>query len=198
MYLLKQFKPTCLQFTSTLMLCAIMGQSNAAVTIPYPFAAGTPASAKEVNANFTAVKDAVDTLQISNYVQFGGLAYNMITASTTASELATGTHSFTKANASTKIEVTVNSRFAAGTFASASGIQFEIRVDGVATTYVGNVGTITTSGATEFISMYAVFTGLAAGTHTVSLWAKTNAGTSAGVMADPGGWGGKIIVKEVR
>lgn len=195
----KQLKPTRLQFLVATILATSMGLSYAAVTIPYTFTSGTAAKAADVNANFTALKNAVDPLQISNYVQFSNFCNGYITASsTTATKLNTTatSHSFTKANANTKIEVTVNSRFAAGTFTTATGISFEIRINDAATKYVGNTGAITTSGGNEFISMYAVFTGLAAGTHTVSLWAKTNAGTSSSVLADPGCWGGSIIVKE--
>ena len=41
-----------------------------------------------------------------------------------------------------------------------------------------------------------VFQGLAIGNHTVSVFVRTAVGTSTGVLLDPGGFGGRIVVKE--
>jgi hypothetical protein len=48
----------------------------------------------------------------------------------------------------------------------------------------------------EFVSTHNIFTGYAAGTHTVSVYARTPSGTSTGVGLDPGNWNGRITVKE--
>jgi len=104
---------------------------------------------------------------------------------------------FTKDNAATDIEVVMNTRVDGGTFASgATGIKFEIRIDDNSATF-DNKGSIRTSDAEEFLSIIAVFQSLSAGNHTVSVWARTNTGTSNGVLLDPGGWSGAILVKEV-
>jgi hypothetical protein len=103
---------------------------------------------------------------------------------------------FTKNSASSSVEVYMNSRVYGGTFAGgASAVQFEIRIDNVTAT-ISNRGVVLNSGNAEFISIMAVFTGLSAGSHTISVWARTNTGTSTDALLDPSGWGGKIIAKE--
>ncbi|MCP4708922.1 MAG: hypothetical protein GY869_09880 [Planctomycetes bacterium] len=104
---------------------------------------------------------------------------------------------FTKDNAATDIEVVMNSNVRAGIFAGgASGIRFQIRIDDNSTV-LSNDGAIGESNREEFLSIFAVFQGLSAGNHTVSVWIHTDTGTSTGVSLDPGGWGGRIIVKEI-
>ncbi len=199
---LPHLKSVYTQLIAAAILAAGVGQSYAAVTIPNTFSAGTPAVATQVNDNFTAVKNAIDPLQIANYTEIVGLCNDGSTnVTSTFTKLGNGIHSFIKSSPDTKIEIHVNSTFSAGTFAGgASGIQFQIEVDGVPASPVGagGVGVIFTSGAAQYLSLYAVFQGLSAGAHTVELWARSNAGTSAGVYVDSGCWGGTIIVKEVR
>ena len=136
----------------------------------------------------------------SQYTQFGNLNNDSVNVTTTAVKLNTtsGTHTFTKVDNSTKIEVYVNSRFRTGAFSGgASGIQFRVRVDDTVTPNFDNLGSILQSSTDEFLSLLAVFEGLSAGSHTVSIWAQAApAGSATSVVADPGGWGGKIIVKE--
>lgn len=103
---------------------------------------------------------------------------------------------FTKVGDDSKVEVYFNSGVAGGTFASgATGVRFQLRING-GTGQFDNNGVIKGSGSENFLSMMAVFTNLPAGTYTVSVWARTNSGTSTNTLLDPGGWGGKIIVKE--
>jgi len=105
--------------------------------------------------------------------------------------------SFTKDNAATDIEVVMNTKAKVGTFAGgALSVQYQIRIDNNSTT-LSNEGAISVSGGSDFISIIAIFQGLSAGSHTVSVWAKTNTGTSNSVYLDPGGIGGRILVKEV-
>jgi len=104
---------------------------------------------------------------------------------------------FNKVAAASTIEIRMNTRAGAGTFSGGTrGIQFQVRVDD-APSALANDGAITTSNAIEFLSVYAVFQSLAVGTHTVSVWIIAAGGTSSSVVLDPGGWGGRIIVKEV-
>lgn len=170
------------------------------LTIPNTFTAGTTISSSQMNANFTAIQNAVDPLQVSNYWQFGGLNYARSTVTTTWTQLGIASSpslSFTKSVAASNIEVYVNSNFYAGVFAGgANGIAFQVGIDGIVGPTFGNTASILTTGATEFLSIYSIFQGLAAGPHTVSLWAETSAGSSTSVLVDPGGWGGAIIVKE--
>ena len=188
----------------TLLIGIPFALQAAPVTKPYTFTANTVARAAEVNANFdtlyTKVNDSDTRLTAlefpTKYTAWKYLNNSSILASTTWTKVGTGTHTFTKTRSDTKLEVIVNSRFGAGTFATATAVMFQIRVNDVSTSSISNDTVITTSGATEFLSMYSIFTGVAAGSHTVSVWASTNAGTSSGVLADPGGWGGGILVKE--
>ena len=104
---------------------------------------------------------------------------------------------FTKTANESVIEVHLHSRAVAGVFSGANGVIFQIRIDDATTNpLVANDAAITTSGATEQISIFAVFQNLALGQHMVSVWVRANGGTSSGVLLDPGGWGGRIIVKE--
>jgi hypothetical protein len=77
-------------------------------------------------------------------------------------------------------------------------VWFEARIDDFDSP-IANRGAVTTRNTPEFISIFAVFQGLAAGLHTVSIWAGASpppTGRSAGVWLDPGNWLGRIVVKE--
>jgi hypothetical protein len=139
------------------------------------------------------------------YTQFGNLNQASVLVNTTTpglyTKLGTPTMTFTKVRADTKIEVSVDSRFGSGTFGGApiaNGIIFEVRVDDTPANVVQTRGAITTSATTQFLSFRAVFSGLSAGAHTVSLWATTgSAGSnSTGALVDPGGFLGAVVVKE--
>jgi hypothetical protein len=134
----------------------------------------------------------------SAYVQFGNLNHAPVNVSSAWTKLdtTTGTHSFTKRSRNTKLEVHVNSRFSIGTLTGGNGVRFQLRVDNNTPTF-DNSGSIQTSNTSEFLSIFAVFENLPAGRHTVSIWAQAApAGSATSVIVDPGGWGGKIIVKE--
>jgi len=168
----------------------------------------TPTEKLHVAGNI-AVSGTVDGVDISSfkadvdgraskYAQFGNLNQASTTVGTTWVKLVTtaGSHSFSKYRNDTKLEVRVNSRFSAGTFAGALGITFEARVDDQPPG-IGNDGSITASQGIDFLSLYGVFANVAAGSHTVSIWARVGpTGSSTSVLVDPGGWGGKILVKE--
>jgi len=173
-----------------------------------PVSGGTLSGNLQVNGNIgtTGTVDGVDISsfksdvdnRVSQYFQFANLNYSSVNVSSSWTKLNTtlGTHSFTKKRGDTKIEVYVNSRFSGGIFTGSNGIQFQVRIDDTISPNFGNDGAILTSNTADFLSIYAVFQNLTTGPHAVSLWAKTNAGSSSSVMVDPGGWGGKIVVKE--
>ncbi|HUT79239.1 MAG TPA: hypothetical protein VM285_16185, partial [Polyangia bacterium] len=113
-------------------------------------------------------------------------------------QLNIGTKTFNKVygSASTKVELTLNSIIYPGTFAGgATGIMLQMRVDG-SQPNVAQDYWIRSSATTERVIFTNYFTNLGAGSHTVTLWALTNMGTSANVSQDSGGWGGAIIAKE--
>jgi hypothetical protein len=132
-----------------------------------------------------------------NYFQFGSLNHGSVNVSTWT-KLNTGTHTFTKSQNDTEIEVYVNSRFRIESL-TANGVQFQVRIDDVTMPDFDNLGSIRTADTQEFQSIFAVFENIPAGTHTVSIWAEAApSGSATGVLVDPGGWGGKIIVKVVH
>ena len=134
----------------------------------------------------------------SRYTQFGNLNHASVNVNTAWTKLNTTatTHTFNKVSSSTKIEVYVNSRFSVGTITGANGVRFQVRVDNTIMATFGNQGSILTSNTSDFLSIFAVFQSLPAGNHTVSIWSKTDTGSATSVTVDPGGWEGKIIVKE--
>lgn len=136
----------------------------------------------------------------SRYTQFGNLNHGSVNVTNAWTKLNTtaGKHTFTKNSATTKIEVYVNSRFMIGTLSGgANGVQFRVRVDDTRTPDFDNMGSILVANTKEFLSILAVFEGLPAGSHTVSIWAQAApAGSATSVLTDPGGFGGNIIVKE--
>jgi hypothetical protein len=135
----------------------------------------------------------------SNYFQFGNLNHASINVATSWTKLNTtsGSHSFTKSDSLSELEVHVNSRIGVGALNGSNGIQFRVRVDNLTPTF-DNLGSLLTSNSSAFLSMFAVFRNVPAGTHTVSIWAKSASNFTSSVLVDPGGWGGKIIVKESR
>lgn len=136
--------------------------------------------------------------RLSDYTKYSSLNYGSVTVTTTWTKLNTtsGTHQFVKTHSNSKIEVYVNSRFRGGSFSTATGIRFQVRINDTILPDFDNNGSINQSSTDEFLTMYAVFENLNSGTFTVSIWGKTNVGSSSGVSVDPGGWGGSIIVKE--
>ena len=104
---------------------------------------------------------------------------------------------FSKLYDDTNMDIIVSSTFYGGSFDGASGIQFQIRVDDIPYNY-GNLGVIRNTTSNVFLTLNGIFTNFSAGSHVVSIWAKTNTGSSVDVLIDSGGWGGAMIVKETK
>jgi hypothetical protein len=130
----------------------------------------------------------------SRYFVSGNLNVATMSAGTTPVRLGEFL-TFNKASAESTIEVTLNTRAGTGVFSGANGVVFQVRIDNQPTT-MANDAACTTSNTVEYIGIFAVFQGLAAGNHIVSVWVRTNAGTSNGIILDPSGFGGRIVVKE--
>jgi hypothetical protein len=173
--------------------------SNAG-TVQTQYAPGTPEIEVYVSASAHLVGDvmgyyySVDDMS-QYFASFGGLNSGGVDATTSYQKIFDFV-TFTKASDASTVEVTMNTRAFSGTFGGgAVGVIYQLRIDDVPTVF-GNEAAITTSNTIAFVSAFAVFEGLAAGSHTVSVWAQAASGTSTGVFLDPGGFGGKIIVKE--
>lgn|GEM_PF-5896836 len=133
----------------------------------------------------------------------GGLSRWSISSSLNQSDLATATTSyqkinnvgtFTKSASSTTIELEMNSNVSVSTFVGASGVHFQLRIDDLAGTFE-NTAALRAAG-TQFVTARAIFQGLSTGSHTVSIWARTNSGTATSVLPDSGGFGGRVHIKE--
>ena len=188
------------------LIVVVVGVAVAgSVTLPNTFVPGQVADANQVNANFQAVKSAVDDNDTRLTALEGGVRHTRIDRLNTTSGNATDAWgklddygTFTKLRADTKIEVMLISRMRAGVFGGgAQGIRFQVRVDD-AEGSLDVPAAITVSNAVQFVYAFAVFEQLPAGSHQVSIWAQSPDGTSTNYNADPGGWGGSIVVREIQ
>jgi len=127
------------------------------------------------------------------FANTGQLNLQSIAATTTPAKLGDFV-TFTKALADSHVEVTLTSRAIAAGFSGTTGVNFQVRIDNTPPTLGTEV--FLSDQVTQPISMFAVFQGLAAGSHTVSVFVKTLAGVAANVLLDPGNAGGRIVVKE--
>jgi hypothetical protein len=129
---------------------------------------------------------------------FGGLNSNTATATTTGAVLGAAVMTFTKLSASSTIELLLNTIVSAGTFTGgATVLGISLKIDGVVANYTSQQW-ILQSGASQYVNIDAIFSSLAAGTHTVTVIGTTDVGTSANVTLDTGGYGGTVMVKEIN
>lgn len=111
---------------------------------------------------------------------------------------------FTKNVANSLIELNVQTNLYLGSFGSGTnGVVYELRVDGVATSFGNATALLRTAGTFDAVTITGVFSGLSAGSHTVSLWAKaSNSGTAINAMWDAGCFNGvgtnNVLVKEFK
>jgi hypothetical protein len=106
---------------------------------------------------------------------------------------------FVVSNADSLVEMTYDGRVNANS-TTTSGVVFELRVDDTASS-IGRVRTVIKKSETGFdgvpVSFTGAFSGLTAGQHTVSMWARAPFGTANFVELDPGCWGtDKVLVIE--
>ncbi len=110
---------------------------------------------------------------------------------------------FTVENSASLVEVTHNGRFKVDTMTGA-GVYFELRVDDVRGANVqpgqpSGYAIVRTSEAGVYVTntFSGYWEGLPAGTHTVSIWARTSTGSATGAFINPGGWQSDfVVVKE--
>jgi hypothetical protein len=128
---------------------------------------------------------------------FGSLNNASVTVTSAGTQMGTPTMTFTKQAGATNVDLFLYTLASSGTFTGgATWIKFYLEIDGNVTAYTTQQY-IFASGQNQYITINATFMGLAAGTHTASVWASTATGTtSTGVYMDPGGWGGTLLVKE--
>ncbi len=122
-----------------------------------------------------------------------GVAYS--TAFTKVADIG----SFTKQVASSTIELTFNGRTYSTFSFGVAGAIFELRVDNAATSNGRARASYRESGVAVQTSITGVFTGLAAGNHTVSMWVHGVGGGGTGGQLDQGCWNtDHVVVKELK
>jgi len=100
------------------------------------------------------------------------------------------------------VEVTFEGRIFVSSFAAGTGAVFELRVDDAAVPgrARANLKAAEAGGSGHMAAFSGIWTGLAKGTHTVSMWVRTSSGGSGtDAYVDPGCWStDKVVVKEFR
>jgi hypothetical protein len=110
--------------------------------------------------------------------------------------------SFTK-QAASRVEITYNGRLCVGAWGSgAMGADFELRTDGAAGgsgRARATVATIDSSSMGISVAMTGLFTGLGAGSHTISIWVHGYNGTVNSVQVNPGNFNAAhVVVNEFK
>jgi hypothetical protein len=125
---------------------------------------------------------------------FGGLNNASFNITTTPSAVGPAM-SYSKVYANTHLDIELHSRSFHGAFAGGgANITYQLRVDGNAITSSSYVSS--NNNGTEYITIKGYVSGLAAGSHTIQVYANMDNGTSTGVILDPGGYNGTVLVKE--
>jgi len=108
---------------------------------------------------------------------------------------------FTKQVANSTLELTFNGRTYATFSFGVPGAIFELRVDNAATSNGRARASYRENGVDVQTSITGIFTGLAAGNHTVSMWVQGVGvgGGGAGAQLDRGCWNtDHVVVKELK
>lgn len=96
----------------------------------------------------------------------------------------------------THLEVFFNSNVFASNWSTATRfVEFQIRLDG-AIGITDNSIPIRVEDTYISIALFDVFQDLPIGSYDIQIYAGTNSGASARAVLDPGGFGGRIVVKE--
>ena len=103
---------------------------------------------------------------------------------------------FTKLDSDSLVDITFNGRIFVNSL-TGTGAKFELRVDDSATTNGrarANIKSSEVGLGGIWVSMKGIFTGLDAGSHTVSIWVRASTGTGTDAYVDPGCWSTDHIV----
>lgn len=132
----------------------------------------------------------------SNYSVSGGLNISTLSSVSTVYKKIEDALTFKKLSDHTKIELLFTSRVNVFDFNSATYVFFELRIDDLPTSFGTAYTVVFNTNNFDNIIISAMFPNLPQGDHKVSVWAKTSNSTATDITIDPGGYGGKIIVKE--
>ncbi|WP_345990342.1 hypothetical protein WCX18_05255 [Sulfurimonas sp. HSL1-2] len=184
------------------------------------FTPGTTAYASEVNDNFseqtTQINDndtriTANATAIQNNttaIAETGMKVTVLNVSCPSSVSVTTAYtkiatigSFAKVQDDTKLNIVFSGRLAVATM-TGTGVIFELRIDDAATTLGrirGSVKSAEIGISGVPVTMEGFFSGLTAGPHTVSMYARATSGGATGVQYDTGCWStDSVIIKEVK
>ena len=144
------------------------------------------------------LKDDFDNRQ-SSYTEYSDLDFPT-SVGHTWTKITSNPGIFTKASDDSKIEVYFNGRVTLSNMNGVAAAQVKIIIDDTKDPQFENYGVIyfiPNAPTSDHLSIMAVFDDLAAGQHTVSIWARNRPTNAASVIRiDQGNYGAKIIVKE--
>lgn len=185
--------------TSPMIVCglALLAFGAGEANVPNNFVAGTTASAAQVNANFTSL-----ATQITNNVPWRSrLDYNAKVQGTTSPVVLTWTTfrtfgTFTKHRADTDVTLELHT----DVLVNGVSAQFQLRVNDLPEA-AANSGILVrgVAGAAPFndsASTKAVFKGLPAGVHTVSLWVRSLDGGNYAVSENDANVDRTVFIEE--
>jgi hypothetical protein len=164
----------------------------AAVILPNTFNNGTVADADEVNANFSALVDGINSnIPVRTLITYFG-ATTVVPAGSFVYEKMRVLGSFTKLASDTDILLTWNSHvFQDGAFAN-----WQLRVDDLPVSSNPGAGAaiITSNIPGSAVNTFALFDGLSTGLHEVSLWVRASDTTT--VWDNSGNYHRQVLVEE--
>ena len=164
------------------------------ITFSYPI---TPAITNTWNVVQAGPPSNTVVISTPPALPFGNLNGTLTSVTTATAPITTsgGSMMFTKQSSSSEIDVYMYCQASIGSLSGGNGVIFELRIDGNPSP-ISTVHYLAGVVLPVYITLRAVFAGLATGSHTISVWARTNSGTATNVVLDPNNVGGKIIMKE--
>lgn len=138
-------------------------------------AGGSPAAGKVLTSDSTGIATWQDFgTKVSSFQPTGCQTLNIVT---TSYQKIADIGTFTKTVVNTLAKLTLQTNAYVDSMGT-GGVVFELRIDDNATTLGNATATIKSADNSYPISLTGIYTGLPAGTHTVSLWAKTTTGSA--------------------
>ena len=139
-----------------------------------------------------------------NYSRFTGFNSSSVSVDNEWTPLGispTSQLSITKLHDNSTLEIHFNSTVTGGVFSNTNSVLYDITINDEFPNF-GNRGAVRSSNTSQYLSFMSVFENLPAGNYILRVVARatgssTNASAS-GVLVDPGGLGGGIIIKEIK
>jgi len=174
---------------------------NVNVTGTIAIQGGAPGVGKVLTSDATGIASWQDNSTVIS--SFQPLGCQNLASVTTSYQKIADMGTFNKNSSNTFIELNLQTFLTVNTFGTGCvAVIYELRVDGLATTNGNATALMRTASTYAPVSITGVFSGLATGSHTVSLWAKGVNGTATSAYYDPGCFNGigtnNVLVKEYK